>query len=92
VSYIVATGDNRFNVTFADKWITAITCHATGVSSLFPFVHIAMLDLEAAIQHTPLLAVELGEVFSVDDSVAHRGSLPFIGSPSITGVAPNCHI
>lgn len=42
VSYIVATGYGRINVPFADKQITEITCHAKGVSSLFPTVHIAI--------------------------------------------------
>jgi len=42
VSYIVATGYGRINVPFADKQITEITCHAKGVSSLFPTVHIVI--------------------------------------------------
>jgi predicted CoA-substrate-specific enzyme activase len=36
LSYIVATGYGRLNVPFADKQITEITCHATGVHWLFP--------------------------------------------------------
>ncbi len=36
VSYIVATGYGRFNVPFADRQITELSCHARGVSSLFP--------------------------------------------------------
>ncbi|GAB6143235.1 acyl-CoA dehydratase activase [Desulfocicer niacini] len=36
LSYVVATGYGRINVPFADKQITEITCHARGVSALFP--------------------------------------------------------
>lgn len=36
ITYVVATGYGRINVPFADKQITEITCHARGVSWLFP--------------------------------------------------------
>lgn len=36
LSYVVATGYGRINVPFADKMITEITCHARGISELFP--------------------------------------------------------
>jgi len=36
ISYLVATGYGRINVPFADRQITEISCHAKGVSSLFP--------------------------------------------------------
>jgi (R)-2-hydroxyacyl-CoA dehydratese activating ATPase len=36
MSYIVSTGYGRINVPFADKQVTEISCHAKGVSSLFP--------------------------------------------------------
>jgi predicted CoA-substrate-specific enzyme activase len=36
IFYIVATGYGRFNVPFADRQITELSCHARGVSSLFP--------------------------------------------------------
>ncbi len=36
IDYIVATGYGRFNVPFADRQITELTCHASGVHSLFP--------------------------------------------------------
>jgi predicted CoA-substrate-specific enzyme activase len=36
LDYIVATGYGRINVPFADKQITEITCHARGISALFP--------------------------------------------------------
>ena len=38
LTYVVATGYGRINVPFADKQITEITCHAKGVSSIFPSV------------------------------------------------------
>jgi predicted CoA-substrate-specific enzyme activase len=38
ISYIVATGYGRLNVPFADRQITELSCHARGVSSLFPNV------------------------------------------------------
>ena len=36
MTYIVSTGYGRINVPFADKQVTEISCHARGVSSLFP--------------------------------------------------------
>ena len=36
LTYIVATGYGRINVTFADKQITEISCHAKGVWHFFP--------------------------------------------------------
>jgi predicted CoA-substrate-specific enzyme activase len=36
ITYIVATGYGRINVPFADKQFTEITCHAKGISNLFP--------------------------------------------------------
>lgn len=36
ISYIVATGYGRFNVPFADKQISELSCHARGISQLFP--------------------------------------------------------
>jgi len=38
ILYVVATGYGRLNVPFADRQITELTCHARGVSSLFPNV------------------------------------------------------
>jgi predicted CoA-substrate-specific enzyme activase len=38
LTYVVATGYGRLNVPFADKQVTEITCHARGVSSIFPNV------------------------------------------------------
>jgi predicted CoA-substrate-specific enzyme activase len=42
ISYIVATGYGRLNVPFADRQITELSCHARGVSSLFPDVRTAI--------------------------------------------------
>jgi (R)-2-hydroxyacyl-CoA dehydratese activating ATPase len=42
VSYIVATGYGRVNVPFADEQITELSCHARGVSRLFPNVKTAI--------------------------------------------------
>lgn len=42
ISYIVATGYGRLNVPFADCQITELSCHARGVSSLFPNVRTAI--------------------------------------------------
>ena len=42
ISYVAATGYGRLNVPFADRQITELSCHAKGVSSLFPSVRIAI--------------------------------------------------
>ena len=42
ISYVVATGYGRFNVPFADRQISELSCHAKGVSSLFPSVGTAI--------------------------------------------------
>jgi predicted CoA-substrate-specific enzyme activase len=42
ISFIVATGYGRLNVPFADRQITELSCHARGVSSLFPSVRTAI--------------------------------------------------
>ncbi len=36
ITYVVATGYGRFNVPFADRQITELSCHAKGIASLFP--------------------------------------------------------
>ena len=36
ISYVVTTGYGRFNVPFADRQISELSCHAKAVSSLFP--------------------------------------------------------
>jgi predicted CoA-substrate-specific enzyme activase len=42
ISYIVATGYGRVNVPFADEQVTELSCHARGVSSIFPNVRTAI--------------------------------------------------
>jgi len=42
ISYIIATGYGRLNVPFADDQITELSCHARGVSSIFPNVRTAI--------------------------------------------------
>jgi predicted CoA-substrate-specific enzyme activase len=42
VAYIVATGYGRLNVPFSDCQITELSCHARGVSSIFPNVRTAI--------------------------------------------------
>ena len=42
IAYVVATGYGRFNVPFADRDITELTCHARGIASLFPSVRTAI--------------------------------------------------
>lgn len=44
LSYIVATGYGRVNVSFADKTLTEISCHAKGVNWTFPDVR-TILDI-----------------------------------------------
>lgn len=42
IEYIIATGYGRFNVPFADRKVTELTCHAKGTASLFPNVKTAI--------------------------------------------------
>ncbi|RLI32851.1 2-hydroxyglutaryl-CoA dehydratase [Candidatus Bathyarchaeota archaeon] len=42
IAYIVATGYGRFNVPFADRQVTELTCHARGINSIFPSVKTAI--------------------------------------------------
>jgi predicted CoA-substrate-specific enzyme activase len=42
IQYIVATGYGRINVPFADRHFTELTCHARGVSKIFPDVRLAI--------------------------------------------------
>jgi predicted CoA-substrate-specific enzyme activase len=39
ITYLVATGYGRINVPFADKQLTEISCHARGVTHLYPQAH-----------------------------------------------------
>ncbi len=42
LEYIVATGYGRISVPFADRHFTELSCHARGVSSIFPGVRLAI--------------------------------------------------
>lgn len=42
ISFVIATGYGRMNVPFADRQITELTCHARGLASLFPNVHLGI--------------------------------------------------
>jgi len=42
IEYVVATGYGRFNVPFADREITELTCHARGIASMFPSARTAI--------------------------------------------------
>jgi predicted CoA-substrate-specific enzyme activase len=42
ITYVVATGYGRMVVPFADRQITELTCHARGISHLFPNVRLAI--------------------------------------------------
>jgi predicted CoA-substrate-specific enzyme activase len=42
IAYVIATGYGRINVPFADCHLTELTCHARGVSSMFPGVRLAI--------------------------------------------------
>ena len=42
IGYVVATGYGRVNVPFADCQVTELTCHARGVSHLFPAARTAI--------------------------------------------------
>jgi predicted CoA-substrate-specific enzyme activase len=42
IAYIISTGYGRVSVPFADKQVTELTCHARGVSTLFPDVRTAI--------------------------------------------------
>ena len=42
IAYVVATGYGRFNVPFADRQLTELSCHAKGVTYFFPNVKTAI--------------------------------------------------
>lgn len=69
VSYVVATGYGRLNVPFADRQITELSCHARGVSSLFPDVRTA-IDIGG--QDTKCLKIHSGRLtdFVMNDKCA----------------------
>ncbi|MHC1578615.1 MAG: acyl-CoA dehydratase activase, partial [Dehalococcoidia bacterium] len=69
ISYIVATGYGRLNVPFADRQITELSCHARGVSSLFPNARTA-IDIGG--QDTKCLKINNGKLinFVMNDKCA----------------------
>jgi predicted CoA-substrate-specific enzyme activase len=69
ISYIIATGYGRMNVPFADDQITELSCHARGVSSLFPNVTTA-IDIGG--QDAKCMKIEKGKLvdFVMNDKCA----------------------
>ena len=69
IEYIVATGYGRINVPFADRHFTELTCHARGVSSIFPGVRLA-IDIGG--QDSKGLQIENGKLvdFVMNDKCA----------------------
>jgi predicted CoA-substrate-specific enzyme activase len=69
VTYIVATGYGRINVPFADRQVTEITCHAKGLSSIFPSAR-TIVDIGG--QDSKGIRVENGKVvdFVMNDKCA----------------------
>jgi predicted CoA-substrate-specific enzyme activase len=69
VSYVVATGYGRLNVPFADRQITELSCHARGVSSLFPNARIA-IDIGG--QDAKCMKIDSGRLvdFAMNDKCA----------------------
>jgi (R)-2-hydroxyacyl-CoA dehydratese activating ATPase len=69
IEYIIATGYGRINVPFADRHFTELTCHARGVSSIFPKVRMA-IDIGG--QDSKGLQIENGKLvdFVMNDKCA----------------------
>jgi predicted CoA-substrate-specific enzyme activase len=69
ISYIIATGYGRVNVPFADEQITELSCHARGVSSLFPNVTTA-IDIGG--QDAKCMKIKKGKLvdFAMNDKCA----------------------
>ena len=69
ISYIIATGYGRVNVPFADDQITELSCHARGVSSLFPNARTA-IDIGG--QDAKSMKIEKGKLvdFVMNDKCA----------------------
>jgi len=42
ISFVMATGYGRINVPFSDHQVTELSCHARGIASFFPNVHLAI--------------------------------------------------
>jgi len=69
IMYIVATGYGRINVPFADRHFTELTCHARGVSKIFPSVRLA-IDIGG--QDSKVLQIKHGKLldFVMNDKCA----------------------
>ena len=69
IMYIVATGYGRINVPFADRHFTELTCHARGVSKIFPDVRLA-IDIGG--QDSKVLQIRHGKLldFVMNDKCA----------------------
>ena len=68
--YCVATGYGRGGVTYADKSVTEITCHAKGAACLFGSGSYTVIDVGG--QDTKIIALENGHVkdFIMNDKCA----------------------
>lgn len=69
ITYVVATGYGRINVPFADKQVTEITCHARGITHLFPHAH-TVIDIGG--QDSKAIRLEKGRPvdFAMNDKCA----------------------
>ena len=69
ITYVVATGYGRMNVPFADRQITELTCHARGLASMFPNVH---LGIDVGGQDAKALKIKNGKLldFVMNDKCA----------------------
>src|SRR5512143_3326429 len=69
ISYVVATGYGRMNVPFADGQITELTCHARGLTSIFPNVR---LGIDVGGQDAKALRIKDGKLvdFVMNDKCA----------------------
>lgn len=69
ISFVVATGYGRMNVPFADRQITELTCHARGIASIFPNVH---LGIDIGGQDAKALKIRNGKLvdFVMNDKCA----------------------
>jgi (R)-2-hydroxyacyl-CoA dehydratese activating ATPase len=69
ISFVVATGYGRMNVPFADRQITELSCHARGIASIFPNVH---LGIDIGGQDAKALKIRNGKLvdFVMNDKCA----------------------
>ena len=61
IKYIVATGYGRINVPFADGHFTELTCHARGISKIFPNVSLA---IDVGGQDSKVLQINRGKLLN----------------------------